>query len=59
MAIDGNTSKNWNWLFIALAVTGGILLAGYLLFPDLIAKLTKWIVGLLLVVTGLIFRKKR
>jgi len=56
---NGNTSKNWNWLFIALAVVAGILLAGYLLFPDLIAKFTTWVVGLLLVVTGLIFRKKR
>jgi hypothetical protein len=56
---NGNTSRNWNWLFIALAVTAGILLGGYLLFPDLIAKFTTWVVGLLFVVTGLIFRKKR
>lgn len=56
---NGNTSRNWNWLFIALAVAAGILLAGYLLFPDLVAKFVTWVVGLLFVVTGLIFRKKR
>ena len=56
---NGSTSKNWNWLFIALAVTAGILLAGYLFFPDLIAKFVTWVVGLLFVVTGLIFKKKR
>ncbi|MFN0015611.1 MAG: hypothetical protein ACKVU2_13775 [Saprospiraceae bacterium] len=56
---NSNASKNWTWLLIALIATAGILLVGYLLFPDLIGQLVKWIVGLLLVVTGLVFRKKR
>lgn len=56
---NNNSPKSWSWLLIALAVAAGILLIGYLLFPEIISQFTKWIVGLLLVVTGLIFRKKR
>jgi len=56
---NNNTTKSWTWLLIALAVAAGIILIGYLLFPELISQLTKWIVGLMLVVTGLVFRRKK
>lgn len=56
---NGNTSKFWTYLLIAAAIAAGVLVAGYLLFPDIIKQMTQWVVGLLLVVTGLAFRKKK
>lgn len=55
----GNTSKFWTYLLIAAGVAAGVLVIGYFVFPDLIKQLTQWVVGLMLVVTGLAFRKKR
>lgn len=56
---DNSTSKFWTWLLIAIGVAGGLLIIGYFLFPELIKKLTSLLVGLLLVVTGIIFRRKK
>lgn len=47
----------------ALLITAGLLAlviaAGYLLFPKLIQEFVQWLVGLLVVVLGLFFRKKK
>lgn len=56
---NGNTSKFWTYLLIAVAVAAGVLVVGYFVFPDIIQQLTQWVVGLILVVTGLAFRKKK
>ncbi|MBL7774407.1 MAG: hypothetical protein JNK89_00300 [Saprospiraceae bacterium] len=54
-----NTSKFWTWLLIAIGFAALLILVGYFFFPELIAKLTSMVVGLLLVVTGLVFRRKK
>lgn len=54
-----NPSNRWSWLLIALAVAGVLILAIYFLFPELIEKLTALIAGLFLVITGMVFRRKK
>lgn len=56
---SNNSSKFWTWLLIILGVAGALLLVVYFVFPELIIKLTGLIAGLFLVVTGLIFRRKK
>jgi uncharacterized membrane protein YhaH (DUF805 family) len=56
---NGNTSKFWTWLLIAAAMAAGVLLIGYFIFPEAIKQVTQWVVGLLLVVTGLAFKRKK
>lgn len=56
---NSNTSKFWTWLLIAAAMAAGVLLVGYFIFPEAIKQVTQWVVGLLLVVTGLAFKRKK
>ncbi len=56
---NNTSSKFWTWILIAAGAAACILLVGYFLFPELIKKLTSLVVGLLLVVTGLVFRRKK
>ena len=56
---NNTTSKYLTWFLIAVGVAAGLLLIVYFVFPELITKLTSLLVGLLLVVTGLIFRRKK
>jgi hypothetical protein len=56
---NGNTSKFWTWLLIAAAMAAGVLFVGYFIFPEAIKQVTQWVVGLLLVVTGLAFKRKK
>jgi hypothetical protein len=59
-------SENSTWsksLFFWLAVLAAVALALFLiakfLFPQLITEFTGFLVGLFIVATGLVFRKKR
>ncbi|MBK9337039.1 MAG: hypothetical protein IPM98_10815 [Lewinellaceae bacterium] len=54
-----NASNFWFWLLIAAAFAAGVILVGYFLFPQAVKQVTQWVVGLLLVVTGLIFKRKK
>jgi uncharacterized membrane protein YhaH (DUF805 family) len=56
---NGNNSKFWTWLLLAAAMAAGVLLVGYFIFPEAIKQVTQWVVGLLLVVTGLAFKRKK
>jgi len=56
---EKNTSNRWTWLLIAIGVAALLLLVIYFVFPELIAKLTGLIAGLFLVITGLVFRRKK
>lgn len=54
-----NSSNRWTWLFIVLGVVAVLLVATYFIFPELIKKAVGLIAGLFLVVTGMIFRRKK
>jgi len=47
------------WLAIVAAVAVAVFLIGKFLFPELVKEFTGFIVGLFVVATGLVFRRKR
>jgi len=47
------------WIAILAAVALALFLIAKFLFPQLIERFTTFLVGLFIVATGLIFRKKR
>lgn len=47
------------WVAILAAVAVALFLVGRFLFPQMIEKFTAFLVGLFVVATGLIFRRKR
>jgi hypothetical protein len=47
------------WLAILAAVAVAVFLIGKFLFPELIKEFTGFIVGLCVVATGLVFRKRK
>lgn len=47
------------WVAIFAAVAAALFLIAKFLFPQLIEKFTAFIVGLFVVATGLVFRRKR
>ncbi len=54
-----NSSNRWTWLFIVVGIVALLLAATYFIFPELIKKAVGLLTGLLLVVTGMIFRRKK
>ncbi len=46
-------------LLITAVVVALVIAAGYLFFPKLIQEFVQWLVGLLVVVLGLFFRRKK
>jgi hypothetical protein len=59
MAENTKSSKILLWVVIALVVAGGLFWAVSMLFPEIISKFATMLVGLLVVVTGLFFRRKK
>jgi hypothetical protein len=60
MAENPNSGKSLLfWLAIVAAVAVAIFLIAKFLFPELVKEFTGFIVGLFVVVTGLIFRRRR
>ncbi len=60
MSNEVKTSRGvFFWLAIVAAVAVALLLIAKFLFPQIIAQFTTFLVGLFVVVTGLIFRRKR
>ena len=59
MAENNKSSKILLWVVIALVVAGGLFWAVSMLFPEIISKFATMLVGLLVVVTGLFFRRKK
>lgn len=60
MAENSSSGKSFLfWLAIFAAVAAAIFLIAKFLFPELVKELTGFIVGLFVVATGLIFRRKR
>lgn len=47
------------WIIILVAVAVALFLIVRFLFPQLIEKFTTFLVGLVVVATGLVFRQKR
>lgn len=59
MAENTKSSKILLWVVIAVVVAGGLFWVVSILFPEIIYKFATMLVGLLVVVTGLFFRRKK
>ena len=60
MTQNSSTGKSlFFWLAVLAAVALALFLIGKFLFPQMIEKLATFLVGLFVVATGLVFRRKR
>lgn len=59
MAGSNNTTKILIWVAITIATAGILIWLISIFFPQMIAKLSSLLVGLLVVVTGMFLRRKK